>query len=139
MKSVRFPYFVRNSADGASASMPVMPLTLSNADESLAINAMLDTGSAVNVLPLSVGLQLGLDWDKAPTVAPLTGNLSRVATRGIVLTGTINSFPPLFLGFAWAETDSVPFLQGQMNFFLEFEVCFFRAQAAFEVRPKQIG
>ncbi len=26
---------------------------------------------------------------------------------------------------------------GQVNFFLEFEVCFFRARALFDVRPKQ--
>jgi hypothetical protein len=27
-------------------------------------------------------------------------------------------------------------LLGRMNFFLEFDVCFYRSQLAFEIRPK---
>ena len=32
--------------------------------------------------------------------------------------------------------DAVPLLLGQTNFFDEFDVCFFRSRAEFEVRPK---
>lgn len=38
---------------------------------------------------------------------------------------------------AWIESDSVPVLFGQMNFFLEFDVCFYRSQNWFDVRRKQ--
>jgi hypothetical protein len=30
----------------------------------------------------------------------------------------------------------VAMILGQVNFFMEFDVCFFRSQAAFEVTPK---
>jgi hypothetical protein len=31
----------------------------------------------------------------------------------------------------------VPLLLGQVNFFMGFNVCFFRARSLFEIRPKQ--
>lgn len=34
------------------------------------------------------------------------------------------------------KTDNVRLLLGQANFFVEFDVCFYRSQEAFEVRPK---
>jgi len=40
------------------------------------------------------------------------------------------------LAFAWAKTDTVPLILGQVNFFLEFDVCLFRSRAVFEVRSK---
>lgn len=33
-------------------------------------------------------------------------------------------------------SDDTPLLLGRMNFFLEFDVCFYRSQLAFEIRPK---
>ena len=40
------------------------------------------------------------------------------------------------MAFAWAQSDAVGIILGQVNFFLEFDVCFFRSRASFEVRPK---
>jgi len=40
------------------------------------------------------------------------------------------------LAFAWTQTDNVPTLLGQVNFFLEFDACFFRSREEFEVQPK---
>jgi hypothetical protein len=40
------------------------------------------------------------------------------------------------LVFAWSLSDDAPLLLGRMNFFLEFDVCFYRSQLAFEVCPK---
>ena len=39
--------------------------------------------------------------------------------------------------FAWVATGEVPLLLGQMNFFLEFDVCFYRSRAILQVRPRQ--
>ncbi len=44
--------------------------------------------------------------------------------------------PPARLAFVWARTDAVPVILGQVNFFLEFDVCFFRSRGLFDVRPK---
>jgi hypothetical protein len=49
--------------------------------------------------------------------------------------GVVENFPPDRLAFAWAKTDQLSAILGQVNFLLEFEVCFFRAREQFDVRP----
>ncbi|MCS6839182.1 MAG: hypothetical protein NZ701_00225, partial [Roseiflexus sp.] len=91
----------------------------------------------VNVLPYPVGLQLGLIWERQTTSIQLTGNLAQAPARAVVLSATITPFPSVRLAFAWTQLDAVPIILGQVNFFLEFDVCFFRAQSIVEIRPKQ--
>jgi hypothetical protein len=40
------------------------------------------------------------------------------------------------LAFAWTQSAETPLILGQVNFFMEFEVCFFRAQLAYEIKPR---
>jgi hypothetical protein len=84
-----------------------------------------------------MGVQLGLDWEQQTKKVELSGNLAAVDARVVVLFATIGSFAPVRLAFGWAQSDSVPVILGQVNFFMEFDVCFFRSRALFEVRPKQ--
>ena len=56
--------------------------------------------------------------------------------RGLLVSAQISNFAPVQLVFAWSLSDDAPLLLGRMNFFLEFDVCFYRSQLAFEVRPK---
>ena len=114
----------------------MLPLTLS-AQKPAAVSALLDTGAAINVLPFGIGLQLGFDWDQQTTSVQLTGNLASVEARVVVVDATVAGFPAGRLAFAWAKNDAVPVLLGQVNFFMEFDVCFFRSRNLFEVRPKQ--
>ena len=37
------------------------------------------------------------------------------------------------LVFAWTQAENAPAIFGQMNFFLEFDVCFYRSQNMFDV------
>ncbi len=67
---------------------------------------------------------------------PLSGNLARSDSRGLVVAGTITPFPPVLLGFAWTEMRDTPVILGHMNFFAEFNVCVYRHELAFEVCPK---
>jgi len=48
----------------------------------------------------------------------------------------IGDFPPVRLAFAWSRSDNVPLILGQMNFFMEFDIYFYRSQLEFEVKPK---
>ncbi|QEH31948.1 hypothetical protein OJF2_04150 [Aquisphaera giovannonii] len=48
----------------------------------------------------------------------------------------VATFPPTRLVFAWTRSDTVPVLLGQVNFFMEFDVCFFRSRSEFELRPR---
>ncbi len=135
-KPIRFHY--RSTDGGASQTkqLAYLPVVLSNSGHSLAVAGLLDTGSTVNVLPFSMGLQLGLVWEEQTTQVHLTGTLARLPSRGVVLSGTVDPFAPVDLVFAWTQSEDVPVLLGQVNFFLEFDVCFFRSQSMFEVSPK---
>jgi hypothetical protein len=86
--------------------------------------------------PYPLGLQLGFVWEQQSTRVHLTGSLARLPARGVIVSGQVASFPSVELAFAWTQATDVPMILGQVNFFMEFDVCFFRSQAAFEVNPK---
>ncbi|MEB3295431.1 MAG: hypothetical protein VKJ24_19935 [Synechococcales bacterium] len=48
-----------------------------------------------------------------------------------MLQGTVDRFPTVDLAFAWTQAPNVPVILGHMNFFLLFDVCFYRAELAF--------
>lgn len=97
---------------------------------------LLDSASTVNVLPYETGLRLGTVWEEQTTSVQLTGNLAQQEARVLVVFATVGRFPPVRLAFAWTKSNDVPMLLGQVNFFMEFDVCLFRSQSAFEVKPK---
>lgn len=59
-----------------------------------------------------------------------------VPARAVIVSGQVESFLPVELVFAWTQSEQVPVILGQVNFFMEFDVCFFGSQSAFEVKPK---
>lgn len=115
---------------------PQVTLNLSHHANTLTVDALPDSGATVNVLPFSIGLELGLVWEEQPKIGALVGNLANYATRGVVLRAAIGSFPSLDLAFVWIPTDNVPVLLGQVNFFAEFDVCFSYSRRVVEVRLK---
>jgi hypothetical protein len=48
----------------------------------------------------------------------------------------VSRFAPVRLVFAWTQADNIPMILGQVNFFMEFDVCFYRSQQAFEIPPR---
>jgi hypothetical protein len=114
----------------------MLPLILRYKQRDLAVEALLDTGAMVNVLPYEVGAELGARWDEQTVSVRLTGNLAQYEARVLLLYATVEMFPTVQLAFAWTRSTEAPLLLGQVNFFLEFDVCFYRSQLAFEVRPK---
>jgi hypothetical protein len=131
----QFRFVTRDPALGSASLAPMMPITLTG-NQSLAVTALLDTGAAVNVLPYGIGSQLGFLWDQQTTSVQLTGNLASIDARVVLVAGAVAQFPPVRLAFAWAKEDSIPVILGQVNFFMEFDVCFFRSRSLFEVRPR---
>ncbi|WP_207714437.1 hypothetical protein [Scytonema sp. UIC 10036] len=67
----------------------------------------------------------------------LGGNLARFEARALVLTANVERFPPVELAFAWTRDRNAPLILEHMNFFLEFNVCFYRAELAFEISLKK--
>ncbi|HEY9605095.1 MAG TPA: hypothetical protein V6C85_26055 [Allocoleopsis sp.] len=132
----RFPFIERTNSLGLSSSLPYLPITLTYTNRSVEAMALLDTGASVNVLPYEIGLQLGAVWEEQTVPIQLSGNLARMEARGLVLSAIVAEFPSILLAFAWTESREAPLILGHMNFFAEFDVCFYRADFAFELRPR---
>ena len=88
--TVEFPF----SDDEA---LPTIPITLCYSDFSVSANALLDSGSTVNLLPYDIGLQLGAIWEEQTIRLPLAGNLARVEARGIFVHIQIGNLEPVRL------------------------------------------
>ncbi|MCT7949324.1 hypothetical protein NG798_05950 [Ancylothrix sp. C2] len=81
-------------------------------------------------------MQLGAIWEEQRFSVNLAGNLAIAEAKGLLVWATVGEFEPVQLAFAWTRVDNIPILLGRTNFFAEFDVCFYRAQLAFEVCPK---
>lgn len=138
LNSQRFPFTEGRDTFGVVDATPQLPLILTYRNATVEVSGLLDTGASVNVLPYSIGLQLGAIWEEQTTSVLLAGNLAPVEARGLVVTATIGSFTSVRLVFAWSLSNDVPLLLGRMNFFLEFDVCFYRSQMMFELCPSQV-
>ncbi len=97
---------------------------------------LLDTGATVNVMPYHVGIGLGAVWQDPGSPIKLSGNLANYEARPLVITGKVGGFDAIRLAFAWTRAEEVPLILGQVNFFMEFDVCFYRTQRYFEVRVR---
>jgi hypothetical protein len=125
--------------ESGTSLMPLLTIDISYHQRLTTITGLLDTGSTVNVLPRSVGDALGANWEAIPTVIPLAGNLRRQSAKPLIVmmrSSALTAQHVVRLAFAWTETDDAPVLFGQMNFFAEFAVCFYRQHGVFEIHPK---
>lgn len=130
----QFPYGDRNPASKGLDLMPDLPIVFRHQSYWLSAVGLVDSGASISVLPYSLGVQLGFDWNSQQASITLAGTLAQVAARGIVVEATVGQLSPVRLALAWADSDQVPFLFGQFNFFQAFDVCFFRSRGVFEIR-----
>lgn len=136
LNAQRYPFIAADSTLGEASLRPYLPLTLSHEGHLTEAIGLLDTGSAVNVLPLQVGIELGPVWEKQTTLLQLTGNLAQYEARLLFVSAIVGPFQPIQLAFAWTEAVDVPLLLGQVNFFIEFNACFYRSDLTFEIIPR---
>ena len=132
----RFPFTATDSTLGQASLMPHLPITLFYQDRSTNCFGLLDTGATVNVLPYDMGIELGAEWKQEAATIRLSGNLAQYEACPLIVSAQVGKFDPVRLAFAWTQSGDVPVILGQVNFFMEFDVCFYRSQQAFEVRPK---
>jgi hypothetical protein len=133
---MRFKYSTTSPTQNEFDSLPRMPLSLSRSDQRIEAIGLLDSGATVNVLPYELGLQLEGVWDDRKAIIQLAGNLGNQSAIPFSATAYIGEFPPTDLVFAWVRSPNVPLILGQTNFFLEFNVCFYRSKLEFEVTLK---
>ncbi|MGF1604309.1 MAG: hypothetical protein ACFCU8_20310 [Thermosynechococcaceae cyanobacterium] len=132
----RFQFTERTDSLGRSSTMPYLPIILTYQDRSIEVLALLDTGASVDVLPYEIGLQLGAIWSTQTASIELSGNLANSEARGLIVSGKVAHFSPILLAFAWTQSRDAPVILGHMNFFAEFNVCFYRHESAFEISPR---
>ncbi len=134
--SKRFSYLKKINDLGQENYVPYVPIILNYGDVSIKSMGLLDTGATINVLPYNLGLELGAIWESQTVSIPLAGNLEPIEARGLIVSGIIDNFASVRLAFAWAESNNLPLILGQLNFFTEFDVCFYGSQLAFEISQK---
>ncbi len=76
--SESYPFLSFKNAWGEFILRPILPFEIYLDGKSVSINGLLDTGADVNILPYSVGLQIGANWSKCPILPSPTGNLSKL-------------------------------------------------------------
>lgn len=134
----RFAYSKLPAYPELEPGLPVVPLLLRHKQQACRVQAVVDSGSSVNVLPYDVGLQIGLIWETQRFRLPVAHWLRGAEAFGVLMTGQIDPFPPIDLAFAWTQKTSaeVPIILGETNFFQEFDVCLSGSQQVFEIAPK---
>jgi hypothetical protein len=133
---MRFSYSTTDPGQSGFDSLPRLPLVLHNGDRLIETIDLVDSGATVNVLPYEVGVQLGAVWDDGKASVRVGGAFGRLAATPFFATAEVNGLPPVKLAFAWIRESNVPLILGQTNFFMEFDVFFYRSQFQFEVVRK---
>jgi len=133
----RFPYVEVDPSLGAASAMPYLPIVLEYHQQRISTIGLVDSGSTMNVLPYDLGIRLGALWERQTVPVRLTGILAESEARAILLIAEVGEFAPVRLAFAWTKDNRVPLILGQVNFFMQFDICFFRSRLAMEVMPRR--
>ncbi len=136
---MRFPYSTSDPSQSELDRLPRLPLTLRYGQRQMTETGLVDSGATVNVLPYGGGIRLGAVWDDRKASIRLAGNLGNFAAMPLIVTAEVGDFAPVRLAFAWTQAENVALILGQVNFFMEFNVCFFRPQLEFEINAKAPG
>ncbi len=134
---MRFQYSTNDPSQNEFDSLPRIPLILHHNNQGVEVVGLVDSGATVNVLPYQIGIQLGLVWDDSKAIIRLAGNIGNQPAMPVFLIAEIGDFAPVRLAFAWTKSDSVSLILGQTNFFLEFDVHFYRSRLEFDIEPKR--
>jgi hypothetical protein len=135
---MRLKYSTTSPTQNEFDSLPRLPLILHREDQRIEAVGLVDSGATVNVLPYEFGVELGGIWDDRKAIIQLAGNLSNQPAMPFSAIAQIGEFPPAELLFAWVKRPNTPLILGQTNFFLEFDVCFYRSSLEFEVKPRSL-
>jgi hypothetical protein len=133
---MRIKYSTTDPLQSELDSLPRISLTLRHNARQIEVIGLVDSGATVSVLPYEVGTRIGAAWDERRANLRLAGNLGNLPAMPLFTMATVGEFPPVRLAFAWSKSNNVPLILGQMNFFAEFDVCFYRSRFEFEVKPK---
>jgi hypothetical protein len=135
VSAVTFPYQFRGTSRDPQALAPLLPVRLNRGGVSVDVVGLVDSGASFSVLPFDIGSQFGVNWSSLTPIY-LSGVLAGTGAKLLAVEGVIGSLPRTPLLFAWCTSNTVPVLLGQVNFFFEFDICFYRSRSEFTVAPR---
>ena len=133
---MRFRYSTVDPAQHESDHLPWLPLVLRVGTRVVPAPGLVDSGVTVNVLPFELGSKLGAVWDDRKAVLRLAASLGSQSAMPLFAMAQVGDLPAVRLAFAWIKQDDVPVILGQTNFFMEFDVSFYRSKLEFEIEPQ---
>lgn len=133
---MRFKYSTTSPIQNEYDSLPRVLLVLYDETQKVEALGLVDSGATVNILPYDLGSQLNKKWDDRKATIQLAGNLGNFPAIPVSIWAQIGDYSPVKLVFAWTKAPNAPLILGQTNFFMEFDVCFYRSKLEFEVKPK---
>ena len=133
---MRFHYSTTDPSQNEFDSLPRVPIILRREDRTVESLGLVDSGATINVMPYELGLQLGAIWEDSRAIIQLAGNLGNQPAMPFFAMAQVGDIAPIQLAFAWTRSPNAPLILGQANFFMEFDVCFYRSKMKFEVKPK---
>lgn len=133
-----FRYSTTDSSQNEFDSLPRIPMIIRREGHTVEAIGLVDSGATVNVMPLDMGQQLGAVWEDNKAIIQLTGNLGKQPAIPFSAVVQIGDIPPIQLVFAWTKNLDTSLILGQTNFFMEFDVYFYRSRMEFEVKPKSL-
>ncbi|MBD2057708.1 hypothetical protein H6F88_17070 [Oculatella sp. FACHB-28] len=133
---MRFRYSTSDLLQNEFDSLPRVPIILRREGFTVEALGLVDSGATVNVMPYELGLRLGATWNDSKAIIQLAGNLGSQSAIPFFAMVQVGDIAPLQLAFAWTKIPNAPLILGQVNFFMEFDVCFYRSQMEFEIKPK---
>ncbi len=133
---MRFHYSTTDPSQNEFDSLPRVPIIFRREGRTVESLGLVDSGATINVMPYELGLQLGAIWEDSRAIIQLAGNLGNQPAMPFFAMAQVGDIAPIQLAFAWTRSPNAPLILGQANFFMEFDVCFYRSKMKFEVKPK---
>ncbi len=135
---MRFRYSTQHPSQNEFDSLPRVPLVLHREGHTVDALGLVDSGATVSVMPHELGVQLGAIWSDNRAIIQLAGNLGNQPATPFFAMVQVGDHAPVQLALAWTKSPNVPLILGQVNFFLEFNICFYRSEMELEVKPKSL-
>lgn len=131
-----FPYQFRGASRDPQTLAPLLPIRLTRGGINADVVGLVDSGAMYSVLPYDVGVLFGIRWNSLTVPLTLGGIAAGTTAKLLMREGIVGTLSPVPLVFAWSLTNTVPVLLGQVNFFFEFDICFYRSRSEFTVSPR---
>ena len=105
---MRINYSVLHPGQDPLNSLPRLSFSIQAGENIVETVGLVDSGAMVNVLPFSIGQNLGFVWDDEKATIRLAGVLSGLKAIPVTAVASISGFAPIRLAFAWSSNDQAP-------------------------------